>query len=292
MTAGFLVIDKPAGMTSTAVVNMVKRATGVKKVGHAGTLDPMATGLLVVAVGPVTRLIRFIQDQMKEYHAIAEFGVSTDTLDADGAVLDREPMDISLADLEAVKPRFLGTIHQIPPMVSALKHDGKRLHELARAGIVVEREARPVAISELDFLSVGPGPYPEVSFRVVCGKGTYVRSLADDIARALGGSAHLTSLRRTRTGSLDIDAHGVGIDELGDYTSKLLTSSEALADIPGFRVGSETVEAVRNGMKFVGGELSGIPESTPVRIEDEAGTLIAVYRRDGDTSRPEVVLPV
>ncbi len=290
MTSGFLVVDKPRGITSTAVVTNVKRATGIKKVGHAGTLDPMATGMVVVAVGPVTRLIRFIQDQKKEYWAIAEFGVATDTLDADGAVLDREPMDVSMEDLEGLKPRFTGTIHQIPPMVSALKHDGKRLHELARAGVVVEREPRPVEVDELQFLSVGPGPYPEVSFRVVCGKGTYVRSLANDIATALGGLAHLTSLRRTRTGSLTVEDHGIAVDDLENWESKFLTPAVALQDLPVLVVDSEIGRAIHNGMKFVGGELGAMPEDTPVRIQTADGELLAVYRRLGDTSRPEVVL--
>ncbi|HEU4895162.1 MAG TPA: tRNA pseudouridine(55) synthase TruB, partial [Acidimicrobiia bacterium] len=212
MTRGFLVVDKPRGITSNQVVGAVKAATGIKKVGHAGTLDPMATGVVVVAVGKVTRLIKFIQDQPKEYLATAEFGVATDTLDADGAVLTREPMEITTEDVEALVPRFTGTISQIPPMVSALKMDGRRLYELAREGEVVERDARSVLVHELEILSVGVPPYPEVEFRVVCGKGTYVRSLADDMAGALGGSAHLTSLRRTRIGSLRA-SQGVTIED-------------------------------------------------------------------------------
>ncbi|HIE21901.1 MAG TPA: tRNA pseudouridine(55) synthase TruB, partial [Acidimicrobiia bacterium] len=167
MTRGFLVVDKPAGVTSTGVVEEVKRVTGIRKVGHAGTLDPMATGALVVALGSATRLIRFIQDQPKEYVATALFGVATDTLDAEGAVLTREEMHFEPAELEAVASRFVGTISQVPPMVSALKQGGRRLYELAREGQVVEREARPVGIYELELVSVGPGPYPEVTFRVV-----------------------------------------------------------------------------------------------------------------------------
>lgn len=291
MTAGFLVVDKPRGITSTAVVNMVKQATGVGKVGHAGTLDPMATGVVVVAVGPVTRLIRFIQEQKKEYFATAQFGVSTDTLDADGAVLDRKPMQISMGDLEAIRPRFVGTIHQVPPMVSALKHKGKRLHELARAGVVVERAARPVEIDELEFLTVGPGPYPEVSFRVVCGKGTYVRCLATDLAASLGGSAHLTELRRTRTGSLNVIDHGITIEDLADWESRLLGPSAALGDLPQVVVGAETEKAIRNGMRFLGGELVAMPSGRPVRVLDTSEQLIAIYRREDEISRPEVVLP-
>ena len=291
MTAGFLVVDKPSGISSNAVIGKVKRATGIKKVGHAGTLDPMATGAVVVAIGPVTRLIRFVQDQPKEYLATALFGVATDTLDADGAVLTREPMDVTEKGVIEAAGRFVGRIHQIPPMVSALKHEGRRLYELAREGTVIEREARPVDVYELEILSVGAGPYPEVDFRVVCGKGTYVRSLADDLAAALGGSAHLTSLRRTRIGSLSLSEHGIVIDELETWEQKMLTPTEALADLPVVIVGQKTEQGVRHGMRFVGGEIIDAPEDTPLRILNESGDLIAVYRRHGDQARPEVVIP-
>lgn len=287
---GFLVIDKPTGMTSNAVVGRVRRATGVKKVGHAGTLDPLATGVVVVAVGPVTRLIRFIQEQPKEYLATAQFGVATDTLDSEGAVLSREPMEFSEEELTLVAGRFLGTIHQVPPMVSALKHKGRRLYELAREGEVVEREARPVEIHELEIEAVGSGPYPEVEFRVVCGKGTYVRSLADDLAAALGGSAHLTALRRTRTGSLDVVTHGLALDDLDEWKSRFLRPAEALGDLPAITVSAETARGVCHGMRFVGGEMVEAPENSAVRVLDQAGDLIAVYRREGDQARPEVVL--
>ncbi len=291
MTAGFLVVDKPSGISSNAVIGKVKRATGIKKVGHAGTLDPMATGAVVVAIGPVTRLIRFVQDQPKEYLATALFGVATDTLDADGAVLTREPMDVTEEGVIEVAKRFVGRIHQIPPMVSALKHEGRRLYELAREGTVIEREARPVDVYELEILSVGVGPYPEVDFRVVCGKGTYVRSLADDLAAALGGSAHLTSLRRTRIGSLSLSEHGITVDDLGTWEQKMLTPTEALADLPLVIVGQKTAQGVRHGMRFVGGEIIDAPEDTPLRVLDESGDLIAIYLRHGDQARPEVVIP-
>jgi tRNA pseudouridine55 synthase len=290
MTGGFLVIDKPSGMTSNTVVGKVRRATGIKKVGHAGTLDPLATGVVVVAVGPVTRLIRFIQDQPKEYLATAQFGVATDTLDSDGAVLSREPMDFSERELLDVAERFVGRIHQVPPMVSALKHKGRRLYELAREGTVVEREARPVEIFELDIDVVGSGPYPEVEFRVVCGRGTYVRTLADDLAAALGGAAHLTALRRTRTGSLDIETHGLGVDELEDWESHFLLPSDALGDLPAITVSAETAKGVCHGIRFVGGEMIEAPENEAVRVLDQSGDLIAVYRREGDQAKPEVVL--
>jgi tRNA pseudouridine55 synthase len=199
-------------------------------------------------------------------------------------------MEFTADELHEVARRFVGTVPQVPPMVSALKHQGRRLYELARQGEVVEREARPVEIHELEIGAVGPGPYPEVDFRVVCGKGTYVRSLADDLAAALGGSAHLTSLRRTRSGSLDVETHGLDIDHLAEWETHFLTPSEALGDLPAVTVGDETARGVAHGMRFVGGEMVNAPDRSAMRVLDETGELLAVYRREGDHARPEVVL--
>ncbi|MDH3250904.1 MAG: tRNA pseudouridine(55) synthase TruB, partial [Acidimicrobiia bacterium] len=221
MTEGFLVLDKPSGRTSHDLVADVRRATGIKKVGHAGTLDPMATGIVVIAIDRCTRLIRFIQDQPKEYLATAVFGVATDSLDADGTETDRIEMEVDLDELRRVAAeRFTGEIMQVPPMVSALKKEGRRLYDLARGGIEVEREARPVTIHEIEVLSAGEGPHPEVRFRVVCGKGTYVRSVADDLAAALGGFAHLSALRRTTTGGATL-ADAITPDQLGEWENHL-----------------------------------------------------------------------
>lgn len=290
MRSGFLIVDKPEGVTSNQVVAAVKRVTGIKKIGHAGTLDPMATGALVLAIGKITRLIRFIQDQPKEYRATAEFGVATDTLDAHGAILSREPMEFSHQELEAIVPRFVGEIHQVPPMVSALKMDGRRLYELAREGQVIERQARPIHVYELEIISVGPGPYPEVIFRVVCGKGTYVRSLADDLAAVLGGSAHLTALRRLRIGSLRAD-RGISLRDLENWEDHLLSPAAGLADLESVTVGEETAEGVTHGIRFVGGDITEGPIGEPYLVLDRDGALLAVYSKVGREARPEVVLP-
>jgi tRNA pseudouridine55 synthase len=287
---GFLAVDKPRGITSNQVVGTVRKATGVKKIGHAGTLDPMATGVLVLGVGKVTRLIQYIQDQSKEYVATALFGVATDTLDADGAVLSREPMEFNEEDLEAIVPRFVGRISQIPPMVSALKKEGRRLYELAREGQVIEREARQVEILELEILLVGPPPYPEVEFRVVCGKGTYVRSLADDMAAVLGGQAHLTALRRTRIGSFRV-RDSVTVDDLENWEDYLMSPAQALSSLPAVVVDEETARGVRNGMRYVGGPIMSGPLAEPYSVLSEDGELIAVYMRNGNRAEPEVVLP-
>jgi tRNA pseudouridine55 synthase len=287
-TAGFLAVDKPGAVTSHDVVAQVRRITGIRKAGHAGTLDPMATGLVLVALGGATRLIRFLQDLPKEYEATARFGIGTDSLDADGAETERTEMTVTLGDLQGLVPRFTGRVMQVPPMVSALKRDGRRLYDLARDGIEVEREARAVDIHHLEILSVGEGPHPDVRFRVVCGKGTYVRVVADDLARALGGPAHLTALRRTRTGSLSVDDHGLAFDALEGWRDRLLDPRTALRDLPAVVVDEATAARVRHGQRV---------ESAPVDVAVDGafrvifdGRLLAVFRQSPDGPRSEVVL--
>ena len=202
---GFVLVDKAGGWTSHDVVAKSRRIFGLRRIGHAGTLDPMATGLLVLGIGGATRLLRFITDLPKEYEATARFGVATDSLDADGEITAREPMNIDAGDVASAMVRFRGEISQTPPMVSAVKVDGRRLHELARQGRKVERPARTVRVYSLDLEEFSAGPFPDVRFRVVGGSGLYVRVLADDLARALGGRAHLTSLRRVASGRLRVE---------------------------------------------------------------------------------------
>jgi len=290
---GFLVLDKPSGVTSHDMVAAVRRAVGIRKVGHAGTLDPMATGALVVAVGRVTRLIRFIQPLPKEYLARARFGVATDTLDADGQEVSTKEMPVSQVDVGSVLGSFVGEISQTPPMVSAVKIGGRRLYELAREGKEVERPARQVTVHSLEVTSFEEGRYPLVGLRVVCGKGVYVRSLADDIAMALGGRAHLVALRRTRVGSLavgEVPASGPGPEDLGHWEGWMLSPAEGLADLPGWTVAEETVEQVRNGRRIPSDQTRGLSEGSYLRILDDAGRLWGVYRRRGTLLIPEVVL--
>lgn len=291
MARGFLLIDKEAGWTSHDVVAKVRRLTGQKKAGHAGTLDPMATGLVVVGVGKATRLLRFVQELPKEYVARMVFGVATDTLDAEGAILSREPMPVSQGEVEEVLPRFTGTILQVPPMVSALRIDGRRLYELAREGVEVGRPARPVDVYELRLIEFAPGQYPEATILVRCGKGTYVRSLADDLARALGGRAHLTALRRTAIGSLHVDgASSVGELETR-WRERIVAPAAALADMPAVTVDAGTAEAVGHGMQFPASVLGGeLEDGEAFLVLDQAAQLLAVYRRSGKRAAAEVVL--
>lgn len=294
---GFLLVDKDGGWTSHDVVAKVRVLTRSKKVGHAGTLDPMATGLVVVGLGRATRLLRFVQDLPKEYVARVAFGVATDTLDADGAILSREPMPITGAEVEAVLPRFIGHIMQIPPMVSALRVDGRRLYELAREGREIERPARPVHVYEIDLMDFAPSDYPEATIRVVCGKGMYIRSLADDIAQALGGRAHIASLRRTRAGSMHVErsAHRIADLEVAAEEDRLerlvMPAADGLADLPLVVADSELAGAVGHGAQFPAGGLDiDWVDDRPFRVLDRSGELLAVYRLSGRKAVAEVVL--
>ncbi len=294
---GFVLVDKEQGWTSHDVVARLKRPLG-GKVGHAGTLDPMATGLLILGIGRATKLLRFVQGNEKEYIATAQFGVATDSLDADGAIISREPMSVDEDQIASAMERFVGTIVQVPPMVSARRVEGRRLYELAREGKVVEREARPVTIHQLDLLEVAPCDYPEITFRVVCSTGTYVRTLADDIARSLGGRAHLTALRRTRNGTMLVeDAAPVAdiVDALAESTIDAMFDSpmiispwDALAFMPDVIVDDSVAFRVRNGRPVPFDE-DRIAEGAMVRMGTGDGDLMAVYRREGDSLVPEVV---
>ncbi len=312
---GFAAVDKPAGMSSHKVVAAARRIFGMKKIGHAGTLDPMATGLLVLGLGRATRLLRFVTGLPKEYVASARFGVATDTLDADGEVTDRIPMEVTAADVGRVLPGLTGDILQTPPMVSALKVGGKRLYDLARAGVEVEREARPVTVYLLTLEGFAqetgePPGFPEVRLRTACGAGCYVRVLADDAARALGGRAHLTSLRRTRTGTLDeSDAWTLPelsqLGEEGDLRRAALPPGRVLSHLPAVQADEETATAAAHGRRLPGREWGrwsflppaewdweGVPPPDPgplVRVEARGRTL-AVYRWREEELVPEVVL--
>jgi len=291
MAEGFLLVDKAGGWTSHDVVAKCRGILGEKRIGHAGTLDPMATGLLVLGVGRATRLLRYVQDGAKRYVARVGFGIATDTLDADGAILAREPMDFAPEELIAVAARFVGAISQVPPMVSAVKVGGRRLYQLAREGIEVEREARTVVIHAIDVLDVGPGPYPEAEIAVECGSGTYIRTLADDLAQALGGRAHLTALRRTAVGPHKVDrGHTVeALAALDDPRTALLGMADGLGDLSVLVVDPEIAFGVSNGVVFSAAAL-GAADRGSYRVVDRDGTLLAVYASDGRRAKPDVVV--
>lgn len=231
---GILLLDKPLGLTSNAALSRAKRILGIRKAGHTGALDPLATGLLPLCFGQATKISGFLLDADKEYLAEVRLGETTASGDAEGEVLERRDIpELTRADAEVTLERFRGPIAQVPPMYSALKHNGRRLHELARAGIEVERKPRSVMIHRLDLLEFDP---PLISLRVRCSKGTYIRSLATDIGEALGCGAHLSALRRTASGPFSLE-DAVTLEALEEMDADqarglLLPSDAALPQLP------------------------------------------------------------
>jgi tRNA pseudouridine55 synthase len=288
---GLVVVDKPAGWTSHDIVAKLRGVYGQRRIGHAGTLDPDATGVLLVGLGRVTRLLRFLQDTTKVYCARVVFGVATDTLDAAGAVLERAEMPITREQLERATPTFLGDIEQVPPMVSALKVGGRKLYELARKGEEVERDPRPVRIDTLTIDDFTPGAYPEATITVQCSSGTYIRSLAADLGTALGGCAHLAELRRLRVGSFTLDeSHSMDAIIVAPEAA-LLAPTVALRDLPSLTVDDERARAVGHGATFAARAfVQDDAGPGPFAVLDQAGALLAVYERRGAGVKPAVVL--
>lgn len=269
---GILNIDKPGGITSYRVVSLVKRLSGERRVGHAGTLDPLATGVLPVCLGQATRIVEFLADATKTYRADIELGVTTDTYDASGEIIRREdPSGIRGEEVENALASFRGAIHQTPPMYSAVRHQGKKLYELARAGITVERKSRPATVHRLVILGFQP---PLVTIEVECGKGTYIRSLAHDLGQVLGCGASLKSLVRLSYGPFDI-ANAVSVPQLedafrqGHWAQLVHPMDSVLSAWPAVVVDEATAQAIRNGA------LAALP------LEPSGGRYCRTYTADG-----------
>jgi tRNA pseudouridine55 synthase len=292
VTDGLALVDKSEGWTSHDVVARMRTILGERRIGHAGTLDPDATGLLLVGVGRVTRLLRFITDLPKTYTGEVVLGVETTTLDASGQVVATHDMSgVSLDDIRGAAAGFTGPIEQVPPMVSAVKVGGRRLHELARRGVEVERDARPVQIHRFEVAPSASGDPLVVGIEVVCSSGTYVRTLAADLGAALGGGAHLRRLRRIAVGSFCVD-DAVPLESVDRDT--LLPPSSALRDYPAVEVSSEIlISAIGHG-KVLGADVLGVDGPGPWAVLDDAGRLLAVYVRydetESDTVKPAVVV--
>ena len=257
IVSGVLLIDKPQGMTSQQVVSKVKYLLksdvhDSKKAGHTGTLDPMATGLLPICLGEATKFSHYQLDAIKSYHAIIKLGEQTDTGDAEGEIIATIPVpNVTQAMLQSVTEQFLGEIMQVPPMYSALKKDGKKLYELAREGIEVERAARPLTIYEL---SLTPLSDQQLQLNVTCSKGTYVRVLAEDIAKALGTLGHLTALRRIRTGDFEI-ANAITLADFAalDFAArfdKLLAVDACVHSLPSLVLDDSQSKRIRQGQRL------------------------------------------
>jgi tRNA pseudouridine55 synthase len=283
---GCVIVDKPAGWTSHDVVARVRRRLGTRRVGHAGTLDPDATGVLVVGVGRATRLLRFASSSSKTYVGEIVLGVATSTLDAAGEVTDRADMTaVTSAEVRLAAVSLTGRIEQTPPMVSAVKVGGRRLHELAREGIEIDRAARPVDVRRFDIFESGsPGLY---RFLVECSTGTYVRVLAADLGIRLGGVAHLRTLRRVAVGSFrDVDA--LSLDEVSPAI--LRPCLDLVRDLPCVEVGPDFVEAIAFGRLLDRSAVKAAGEG-PWAMVGPSGDLVAVCQARGtDRMQPVVVL--
>ena len=280
---GVLNIDKPPGCTSHDVVARVRRLSNVKRTGHAGTLDPDATGVLLVCMGEATRLAEYLVDAGKEYRAVLSLGRTTTTEDASGETLTLvDASHVTEADICRTLPAFVGDILQVPPMVSALHHEGQRLYDLARQGITVERAARPVRVDRITLSNFEAGPEASAVFHVQCGKGTYIRTLCADIGAALGVGGHMKVLRRTRVGAFDV-AQSVALDDLtlDNIASYLVSPAEALGDVPAVVLSPAELVDVRHGRAVAGDAPAGV-----VRLLSHDGELIALARADGGTLRP------
>jgi tRNA pseudouridine55 synthase len=285
--SGLVVVDKAAGWTSHDVVARCRRIFGQRKIGHAGTLDPDATGVLLVGLGRVTRLLRFLTELRKTYTTDIVLGTATSTLDASGEVVATFDMaGVGPAAVRQAAAGLTGEIEQVPPMVSAVKVGGRRLHELARQGVEVERPARAVTVYRFDTEPdpVRPGVYRAT---VECSSGTYVRVLAQDLGEALGGGAHVANLRRTRIGSFG----GPEMRPLERVDAgALLTPAEAMRDLEAVRVEADVAASVRTGLPLDRVPL-GASGDGPWALLDEHGTLLAVYEATGtDRIRPAVVV--
>jgi tRNA pseudouridine55 synthase len=287
-SSGLLLIDKPAGLTSHDVVARLRKIFNERRIGHAGTLDPMATGLLVVAIGPSTRLLRFAQAQTKHYVGTVRLGAATDSLDADGVVVATAAVPgLSPEQVNALAATMVGSQSQVPPMVSALKVEGRRLHELAREGIEIERAPRDIVIES--FTLTPRDQRGDWDFDVTCSVGTYVRVLLSDLSVKMGTVGHLTALRRVASGAHHVRAAHT-LEELSlleDVTSVLAPPVALVDGLESCVLGASDVAKMRMGQRvtldetFAGQEIAAL---------DDEGELVGVLRRRGDLWKPEIVM--
>jgi tRNA pseudouridine55 synthase len=295
---GWIIIDKPKGMSSAQVVGKVRWLLDAQKAGHGGTLDPLATGVLPIALGEATKTVNFVMDGAKTYHCWVRFGVSTTTDDAEGEVVETSPMRPTAAEIEAVLPEFVGDIEQTPPVYSAIKIDGQRAYKRARADEVVEMPSRIVRIDRIRLLEM---PEPDLAIiEVDCGKGTYIRALARDLALRLGTCGHVADLRRTRTGPF-LENGAISLDSLETlgHSARLedvvLPLKTALDDIPALALTDAEAGKMRQGMPASAATvLSRTPDVKVSQGETvvvmQGDIPVALARIEGDTVRPVRVL--
>ncbi|MGE3693385.1 MAG: tRNA pseudouridine(55) synthase TruB [Novosphingobium sp.] len=287
---GWIILDKPLGLGSTQAVGAVKRnlraaGFGKVKVGHGGTLDPLASGVLPIALGEATKLCGRMLDARKEYAFTVQFGRETDTLDLEGKVVAESPVRPSLAEIEAVLPRFTGEIDQVPPAYSALMIDGERAYDLARAGEAVELKSRKVTVYDLKYIPEMGEVLNEVTFVAAVSKGTYIRSLARDIARALGTCGHVTYLRRTKAGPFTLE-QAISLDNLNELSKGapleniLLPLEAGLDGIPALDLGPEQASKARQGRV-----LAGLPQNDGLYWARSGKVPVALMELSGGNAR-------
>lgn len=285
---GIIIIDKPEDFTSFDVVAKMRRLLGTRKVGHAGTLDPMATGVLPIFVGRATKCCDILPDQNKRYTATFELGYTTDTLDSTGRVLTRTPVQSNRADLLAALDSFRGKIMQLPPMFSAIQINGHRLYDLARQGVEIEREKRPVTISHLELLQSDESAHRYV-IDVACSKGTYIRTLCADIGEALGCGATMTALRRTRAAGFDLEdsltlEQAEQLAQQGKLSERLLPIARVFQELPALTLCAAQERMYRNGVRLDLKRLDGMQAlgdwSGDLRIYAESGTFLGISYAD------------
>ncbi|PIZ25099.1 MAG: tRNA pseudouridine(55) synthase TruB, partial [Chloroflexi bacterium CG_4_10_14_0_8_um_filter_57_5] len=287
--SGILVVDKPVGLTSHDVVQIIRSGTGIRRAGHTGTLDPRASGVLVILVGPAVRLSEFVSASDKRYQAVLRLGSTTDTYDAEGRFTRQSsaPVNISEEKFEEALKQFIGEIEQTPPPFSAVKVHGRKAYEMARQGEEVDLAPRKIQVYHLEVLEWAP---PEVVIDVHCSSGTYVRSLANDMGNVLGCGAYLIGLRRTKNGRFSL-RDAVPLRKLqdaflaGNWYQYLIPAAEALADWPGVELNPDEVEEVKHGHR-----VKAAPDTKPglVRGISMAGELIAIMElAQGEDGSPE-----
>lgn len=280
-------LDKPKGITSQEAVTKVKRLYRAKKAGHAGTLDPIATGVLLICLNEATKVTRFLSDMDKEYVATLKLGERTDTLDAEGQVVERvEDFSISEGQIMGALERFKGVITQTPPMYSAVKVGGRPLYKLARKGHVLERPPRAVRINEIALLRYEP---PFLELRISCSKGTYIRSLGDDIGRALGVGAHVTGLRRTRIGGFRVE-DAARLDELPGKPGSELSVDDSLGHLKEVVISGADLPRALHGNPLPCDEPDLFYPGEYLRLRDPEGGLFAIGRASGDRIMVERLL--
>jgi len=282
IVSGVLVVDKPIGLTSHDIVQIIRRGTGIRRAGHTGTLDPRASGVLVILIGPAVRLSEYVSASDKRYQATIRLGSSTDTYDSEGAITGSASVeDITVEEFENILQNFTGEIQQVPPPYSAIKVKGRKAYEMAREGEEVNLEPRIIQVYSLDLLEWDP---PEAVIDVFCSSGTYVRSLANDLGSALGCGAHLIGLRRTKSGRFTL-RDAVPLRRLqdsfqaGDWYKYLIPAAEALGDWPMVELDADQVELVRHGHR-----IPAEPGSKGwVRGVSQQGDLVALLECDEET---------